>query len=223
MVLVRQRWKATPIDLANTLHFPKSPVNILSITYFGEKYDNTFSAEGHPAFIGTQHQAFVFKWDSFTRTIVHPFSNLPEMPILPSTNKKSFASFVKTCDAICSCNMKNTVTYFTVSTGSCFKSALHCHDPIIDTSMIKGTASIEKKDQIPAQSGKVAANIVGNIVNATTTNSKTGVVASKKVSWIDVVSNTCKSSKSGITLSMNQERFHRWHEHLNHLPFSTML
>lgn len=78
--------------------------------------------------------------------------------------------------------------------------------------MDANSATIEKSsDQVSVKSGK---------------NAITGLVTSKKVSWLDIVAgshNPFKSASPPLTLSANQKIFLRWHAQLDHLPFSIML
>ncbi len=80
---VKWRWKDDTGHehsylIHNVLFFPESPINILSITEFANQL-NDDSGTG----ITTYRRESVFFWDNrkFSRTIVHPASNLPEMAI----------------------------------------------------------------------------------------------------------------------------------------------
>ena len=77
------RWKDDggnqhTIDVKNVLYFPKSPVNILSITSLADQFNdddgigiNTKRSKSH----------FYWNYNKHQRTITHPPSNLPELPV----------------------------------------------------------------------------------------------------------------------------------------------
>jgi len=167
-------------------------VNILSVTYFGQKYDDTFSDNGRPIYIRAQRHKSIRKWDTFTRTIVHPLSNLPELPILPTNPRQSFATFVQNCAEICSCNIDRNLTYSTDTTGHCLKSAFRRETPSIDTSMITSLAPKDKSATTVILLDKVDLDQCEN----STVNLKTVMIASKKVSWADIVASTPKKAPS---------------------------
>ncbi len=80
---VRWKWKDDngkmhTYDIKNILFFPQSPINILSITEFAEQ----FGDDGGTG-ITTICRKSTFFWNGhkYSRTIIHPSSNLPEMPI----------------------------------------------------------------------------------------------------------------------------------------------
>ncbi len=162
--------------LKNALHFPKSGVNLISITSFARSNNDAFIANGgSKAYISTGDGHSKFTWNKYERNFEHPDSNLPEMPLYPVQQAKSFVSNAKICDELCTCSNSNSFSYLSPDSS--------------DTS--------------------------------TTINSKSGSVAVKKVSWSDVVRSAKHSN--GNTLSLLQEKFLRWHERCNHLPYSKML
>ena len=80
---VRWRWKDDngqehTVDVHDVLYFPQSPVNILSITALADQYKDDDGTG-----IDTKRSKSRFYWDhnKFERTINHPPSNLPELPI----------------------------------------------------------------------------------------------------------------------------------------------
>ena len=64
--------------LKDVLYFPDSPVNVLSVTAFAAQLD-----DDHGTWIKTSRHQSVFTWDNekFSKTLVHPASNLPQMTI----------------------------------------------------------------------------------------------------------------------------------------------
>ena len=66
------------IDVDNVLYFPQSPVNILSITSLEDQF-NDDDGTG----INTKRSNYYFYWNhnKHQRTITHPPSNLPELPV----------------------------------------------------------------------------------------------------------------------------------------------
>lgn len=58
----------------NVLHFPESPINILSVTEFAKQLDNTEGTD-----IDTKQLRSQFYWENnkFTLAIQHPASNIP--------------------------------------------------------------------------------------------------------------------------------------------------
>ena len=83
MGTVRWRWKDDTgkqhtTDVHDVLLFPQSPVNILSITALAEQFNNDKGTG-----IDTKQSKSLFYWkeNKFQRTIHHPSSNLPELPI----------------------------------------------------------------------------------------------------------------------------------------------
>ena len=80
---VRWKWsddngKVHDIMVDNVLFFPQSPINILSVTSFAQQLNDP---EG-TGITTVQNNSRLF-WDhgKFSRTIRHPASNLPEMPL----------------------------------------------------------------------------------------------------------------------------------------------
>ena len=164
----------------NCLHFPLSPVSILSVTAFGQSHDHTFAANAGEVSVKTMKAHSVFHWDNYTRTVWHPSSGLPELPIFSSSAQKDYSVLATTCDSLCP----------------------HVHDE-----------ALTYNDLDPASDGFVQ----------TTVNKRSGLVASKNVSWADVVTTSAGGDGSLPQLTRLQERFLRWHERLNHLPYSLML
>jgi len=64
--------------LKDVLYFPDSPVNVLSVTAFAAQLD-----DDHGTWIKTSRHQSVFTWDNekFSKTLVHPASNLPQMTV----------------------------------------------------------------------------------------------------------------------------------------------
>ena len=165
--------------LANALHFPKSSVNLISVTSFGRDNNEQFLATGgDKAYISTGDGHSKFTWHKYTRNFEHPDSNLPEMPLYPIQQAKAYSTNAKLCDDLCACTHHQSYSYLSSD----------------------------------------------NLDTTTTINSKSGSVAAKKVSWADVVrSNKQQTNQTDISLSLLQEKFLRWHERCNHLPYSKML
>ncbi len=83
MGTVRWRWrddngKEHAMNIENVLFFPQSPVNILSVTCLADQFKDD---EGTG--IDTKRNQSRFYWDKnrYQRTILHPASNLPELPV----------------------------------------------------------------------------------------------------------------------------------------------
>ncbi len=70
--------KSHTFDVKNVLFFPSSPINILSVTELAEQLQDDAGTG-----ITTVRMKSTFFWSGrkFSRTIIHPASNLPEMPI----------------------------------------------------------------------------------------------------------------------------------------------
>ena len=162
--------------LPNVLHFPKSQVNLISITSFARDNNEKFlAAGGDKAYICTGDGHSKFTWNTYSRNFEHPDSNLPEMPLYPVQQATAFSTNAKLCDDLCPCAHHQSYSYLSSD----------------------------------------------NLDTTTTTNSKSGSVATKKVSWSDVVRSATQQPE--ISLSLLQEKFLRWHERCNHLPYSKMM
>ena len=76
--------------LKNVLYFPDSPVNVLSVTAFASQLN-----DDNGTWIKTARHQSVFSWDhdNFTKTLVHPASNLPQMTV--NGGFSIFTSFCK--------------------------------------------------------------------------------------------------------------------------------
>ena len=72
------------------LYFPDSPVNILSVTRFADQLDDD---EGTGINTRRSYSEFYWQDGKFKRTIRHPASNLPELPVNEGWN--SFSLFSK--------------------------------------------------------------------------------------------------------------------------------
>ena len=82
--------------IKNVHFFPTSPVNIPGITDFGSqlKDENTTG-------INTKCKKSSFYWKGGNeRTIYHPASQLPEMPLVPNNPTHAFCIFIKRCKSV---------------------------------------------------------------------------------------------------------------------------
>ena len=100
-------------QLKNVLHFPKSTVNLISVTAFAKEFNPRFrESGGKDAQITTGDGHSIFVWDKTARTFEHPSSNLPELPLFPNDKKMMFAANVNHCNNICPCNNPSAYSYF---------------------------------------------------------------------------------------------------------------
>ena len=83
MGTVRWRWrddsgKVYAMEIKDVLYFPQSPVNILSGTCLADQFKDDDGTG-----IDTKRNRSRFYWDhnKYQRTIIHPASNLPELPV----------------------------------------------------------------------------------------------------------------------------------------------
>ena len=106
-------------DLPHMLHFPKSSVNLISVTAFGKVFDLQFLHDkGSEVSISTTQSQSVLKWNQSRRAIVHPPSGLPELPLADADAKKVYYSRVSECAHICACKNEDAYSYLTVSDSS---------------------------------------------------------------------------------------------------------
>ena len=80
---VRWKWKDDDgvfhtFEIQDVLYFPESPVNILSVTKFADQLNDD---EGTGIDTKRSHSVLYWNEKKFQRTIRHPASNLPEMPV----------------------------------------------------------------------------------------------------------------------------------------------
>ena len=80
----------------NVLYFPSSPVNVLSVTQLARC---TFNDDSEGTFITTKMNESYFTWDNnkYTKTIIHPDNNLPQMAI--NDGFYNYTSFCKFCNS----------------------------------------------------------------------------------------------------------------------------
>ena len=78
-------------QIENTLYFPKSLINIMSVTELANKFNDE---EGTGIDTTTNHPLFYWKNNQFSRKIHHSSSNLPELAINEGTTL--FTWFTKT-------------------------------------------------------------------------------------------------------------------------------
>ena len=98
--------------LKQALHFPKSGVNLISITAFARENNQEFlSNGGEKVYISTGDGHSKFTWDKYVRNFQHPDSNLPEMPLYPIKQANAFTSNAQLCDDLCQCNHPNAFSY----------------------------------------------------------------------------------------------------------------
>ena len=69
-------------QLDNALYFPKSPINIISVTELAKKFNDE---EGTGIYTKMNHSLFYWKNNKFFRKIHHSSSNLPELSINEGT------------------------------------------------------------------------------------------------------------------------------------------
>ena len=99
-------------ELPNVLHFPKSTVNLISVTAFGKQFDPHFlEFNGKAVCISTTQFQSVLKWNHSQRTIIHPQSGLPELPLADIDAKRIYSTRVSQCDQICPCHNPNAYSY----------------------------------------------------------------------------------------------------------------
>ena len=214
--------------LTNALHFPKSSVNLISITSFARTNNDQFiSTGGEKAYITTGDGHSKFTWDKFTRNFEHPDSNLPEMPLYPIDQAHSYTTNAKLCDDLCSCTHHQSYSYLSEENSP---HVYRVHDsPHVYKDRMKNGKIMNPEDsdddddtinRITKPGRKASSKDTSCPPTTTTTiNSKSSSVASKRVSWADVV----KANKEPSSLSLLQEKFLRWHERCNHLPYAKML
>ena len=118
---VRVSWydddhKLHTYELPNVLHFPKSSVNLISVTAFGKAFDTQFlQSDGSAVQISTTQSQSVFEWNTSKRTIIHPHSGLPELPLVDEDAKKIYYSRISQCEEICACHHENAFSYVTMT------------------------------------------------------------------------------------------------------------
>ncbi len=102
--------------LNDVLHFPKSSVNLISVTSFAMSFDAGFISQGgSPASITTSARQSCFTWDKYSRTILHPYSNLPELPLQSRSSFLTFKSNAFRCDEVCNCHHSQSYSYATTA------------------------------------------------------------------------------------------------------------
>jgi len=106
-------------ELPNVLHFPKSTVNLISVTAFGKQFDPRFlEINGKAVCIRTSQFQSVLEWNQSQRTIIHPQSGLPELPLADVDAKRIYSTCVTQCDHICPCHNSNAYSYISASDSS---------------------------------------------------------------------------------------------------------
>ena len=243
MGTVRWRWKDDTgkqhtTDVRDVLLFLQSPVNILSITALAEQFKDD---EGTG--IDTKRSKSLFYWNEnrFHRTIHHPSSNLPELPINEGfTIASLFSKMV---------GMKVCLT----------KQHCHCHNVHLIPDDREPVPSLELSDQmfhvgetlLYINSGQTAYVRVEKIYldeDATlriqvrskndelieTTKESLRSPSDPDIGWIPtsipekkatvstLSDDDIKKISDPVTLSPLQEEFLALHERLWHLPFSVM-
>ena len=113
---VRWTWKDDAgqrhsFDIDHVLYFPDSPVNILSVTKFAAQLKDD---EGTGINTKRLHSEFYWQGSKFRRTIRHPPSNLPELPINEGWDcftlfSKLFQTKVCTTKEHCHCHLSNLI------------------------------------------------------------------------------------------------------------------
>ena len=243
MGTVRWRWKDDTgkqhtTDVHDVLLFPHSPVNSLSITALTEQFNDN---EGTGIDTKRSKSLFYWKENKFQRTIHHPSSNLPELPINEGfTIASLFSKMV---------GMKVCLT----------KQHCHCHNVHLIPDDQEPATSLELSDQmfhvgetlLYLNAGHTSYVRVEKIYlddDATlriqvrtkndeiieTTKESLRSPTDPDIGWIpasipekEATASTLseediKKISDPVTLSPLQEEFLALHERLWHLPFSVM-
>lgn len=173
------------------LHIPDSPVNLLGIGQFAR--DNP---DLHVS-IQTFDYHSIFRWGSYQRSLPHPSSNLPELPIrfrgTHADNDRPFWSFM-------------------TQYGKAVQDV-----PVYPALRLDGEATL--------RFGNDRNSIQGRVSWADPLDSSSEQPSTVLELDDDVTSHTPvpPTLPAPVTLSEQQLRFLRWHERLNHLPMAQML
>ena len=242
---VQWKWKDDDgvfhtFEIRDVLYFPESPVNILSVTKFADQLNDD---EGTGIDTKRNHSVLYWNENQFQRTIRHPASNLPEMPV--NEGWSCFNLFSKL-----------------VGTKVCLeKQHSHCHANLVENDeedtpapnivdlsdeifhvgetllyLKEGRATYAKIEKITLDSDSVLRFKVktssGEEID--TTKEFLRDPKSPDIGWVptsvpdakdataDIPDEVLKKISNPVKLSPLQEEFLALHERLWHLPFSVM-
>ena len=228
----------------NTLYFPQSPINILSVTEFARQLDDV---EGTG--IDTKQLKSRFYWNNnkYSVTIRHPASNLPEMPINEGfSSAQKYAALVN--------KVINTAISWRYS--CCFTKIQDCEDfedysTVLTTDIkeelfeegetlfcaIDGWSGLVKVKSIYMDDANVLRFIVldSNSKEIITTREHLRSPSNPDVGWIPSSTQEYNAAAESLSdkevealcsplhLSPLQQEFLSLHNRLFHLPFAMML
>ena len=194
--------------LYGVLHFPDSPVNLLGVGQFCRDNPDL------KASIQTFGYHSIFRWGDNERFLVHPDSNLPELPIRFS-NASGVGSVTSLFSSFMTqyCHAVSEVTTYTkdplpVLIEDDSDDHFHAASPSFPT----GSVLIEDDSVFES-------------------DTSTPTAPPRTVTWADRdevipshdANRSVTSPSEPLRLSELQIRFLRWHERLNHLPMAQMM
>jgi hypothetical protein len=244
MGTVRWIWKdddgkSHTIEVQDVLYFPESPVNILSVTSLANQFNDD---EGTG--IDTKRNKSLFYWDHnrHHRTINHPPSNLPELPINEGFNfaglySRAVRMVVRTDKQHCHCHLSHLIPDDSQGVKppiDLSSDMIHVGETLLYTK--DGHTTYVKVEKVFLDDDAVlrirVRTMNGDLLD--TTKESLRAPEDPDIGWIpasvpekrDAASNLSDEEISRMTnpttLSPLQEEFLALHERLWHLPFPTM-
>ena len=239
---VSWRWKDDngkdhTIEVHDVLYFPKSPVNILSVTSLAEQFKDD---EGTG--IDTKRSKSRFYWQGkYVRTINHPMSNLPELPInegfsLMANFSRLFSRKVRLEKTHCHCHSSQLIPSVgdTKSKLELSDDMFHVGETLLYTNA--GHTTYVRIEKIFLDDDRVLRFVVRTRDDKKIETTKESLRApdAPDIGWIPTTIPDKKEAATTlseedisrmtnpVTLSPLQEEFLALHERLWHLPFSGM-
>ena len=234
--------KSHTFEIQEVLYFPQSPVNILSVTRLADQFNDD---EGTG--IDTKQSKSRFYWgnNKFERTINHPSSQLPELPINEGFSLAGLSSKVvgtKVCLAkqYCHCHASHLVSDHDIDETpltplNLSDDMFHVGETLLYTNAGHTTyVRVEEifLDDTAVLRFRVRATANDELIE--TTKESLRSPAAPDIGWIPTSVPEKKDAASmlsdkelakisnPVTLSPLQEEFIALHERLWHLPFSIM-